>query len=55
MLRQNFFLCSNWFRILLDKHNKPALPDFYAKNKKQIYSINVERIDLVINYLNLLA
>ena len=52
---QTFFYVQTGLELLLDKHNKPALPDFYAKNKKQIYSINVDRIDLVINYLKSLS
>lgn len=41
--------------LLLDKHNVVALPDFVTKNKNQSYSINVERINLVINYLKSLG
>ena len=37
--------------LLLDKHDVVALPDFFTKNKNQSYSINVERIGLVIDYL----
>ena len=52
---QNIFYVQTGLELLLDKHNKPALPDFYTKNKKQIYSINIDRIDLTINYLKSLG
>lgn len=52
---QTIFYVQTGLELLLDKHNKPALPDFYTKNKKHIYSINVDRIDLAINYLKSLG
>ena len=48
---QTLFYVQTGLELLLDKHKKPALPDFFNKNNKQIYSINMDRIDLTINYL----
>lgn len=52
---KTIFYVQTGLELLLDKNKKPALPDFYTKNKKQIYSINVNRIDLAINYLKSLG
>ena len=52
---QTLFYVQTGLELLLDKHNKPALPDFFNKNNKQNYSINVDRIDLTINYLKSLG
>ena len=52
---QNIFFVQTGLELLLDKHNTTALPDFFTRNKNQSYSINVERIALVINYLKSLG
>jgi peptidoglycan/LPS O-acetylase OafA/YrhL len=52
---QNIIYKQIGLELLLDKHNLVALPDFNAKNKNQSYSINVKRINLVINYLKSLG
>ena len=52
---QTILYVQTGLELLLDKHNMPALPDFFTKNKNQSYSINIERIDLVINYLKSLG
>ena len=52
---QNIFYVQTGLELLLDKHNVPALPDFFNKNQNHSYSINVERIGSVINYLKSLG
>jgi len=52
---QTLFYVQTGLELLLDKHNKPALPDFFEKNNKHIYSINLDRIDSTINYLKSLG
>jgi len=52
---QNIFYVQTGLELMIDKHNNPALPDFFSKNQNQSYSINVKRIDFVINYLKSLG
>ena len=52
---QNIFYVQTGLELLLDKHNKPALPDFFNKNQNYSYSVNVERVASVINYLKSLG
>ena len=52
---QTIFYVQTGLELLLDKHNMPAVPAFFTKNRNQSYSINVERIELVINYLKSLG
>tara|TARA_B100001093_G_C26834149_1_gene1017566 strand:- start:1147 stop:2886 length:1740 start_codon:yes stop_codon:yes gene_type:complete len=52
---QTLFYVQTGLELLLDKHNKPALPDFFNRNNKQIYSINLGRVDLIIKYLKSLG
>jgi peptidoglycan/LPS O-acetylase OafA/YrhL len=48
---KTIFYIQSGMDFLLDKHNVPALPDFFSRNRNQSYSINAERVELVINYL----
>ena len=52
---QTIFYVQNGLGLLLDKNNVPALPDFFNKNQNHSYSINVDRVGSVINYLKSLG
>ena len=52
---QTIFYVQNGLALLLDKHNVPALPDFFNKNQNYSYSINDERVGLVVDYLKSLG
>jgi peptidoglycan/LPS O-acetylase OafA/YrhL len=49
------FYVQTGLELLLDRNNVPALPDFFSRNKNQIYSVNAENIEKVVNYLKSLG